>query len=660
MTNYDYEWERLYHNREPTKNIEDWNSRYGYRVTSRNSKGFSEDVEFTLLIDNPKTKVYIVGEFNKWGEENLEEFKLEQDDFALFSKIKLKEVKHKDKYKFLIIDGRDKSFIEDPAATYFDDEGNCVFWDFEDPTSYKQKYNLINTFDRPTKIIQTDLPGLIVHHKDKTGKLGSDVKEKNYYKFIAQSGIVKKIKDLGFNTIQFLPFAQSIDGSNWKFRYLVPFQFAIQKNWGNPDEFKMMIDEFHKEGIAVIGDFVLGHIPHKDFKIFNQISNDHGIHLWRTKEYKLLYLKEETSWGTMRINFDNHYVREFFISSTIHFLKNYRIDGFRIDNVDGIIRHGSTGEGPERQNGRTFLRELNETIYSYNPCAMINYEAHYFFEDNAKLLVAPIESDKKALGSSAYNSSRLTYYFHTEYMFKGADEISTWKFKHISEEKEWGKSNSTVADFHNHDAAAGLMPMRCTGSYAYDSMKRISPEFHVIGKLKVMEAIIAFTTEGKILDLLQTFLLQEGTFEHDSSIQWNLIENNENSKKVVNFKKEINKILEYESFWPINTKNREYLNVDDKNKILVVQRSNGKNENLIVVINISSNEVHNYKVGLKDKDNYEVIFDSDINLFSGTSSTKYSKEFQNVESNNFELLNREIELPIVAPYGVVVLRKIIK
>jgi 1,4-alpha-glucan branching enzyme len=51
-------------------------------------------------------------------------------------------------------------------------------------------------------------------------------------------------------------------------------------------------------------------------------------------------MKDETSWGTRRIDFDNKYVREFFIGSTLHFLKHYKIDGFRIDNVDGIIRYG--------------------------------------------------------------------------------------------------------------------------------------------------------------------------------------------------------------------------------------------------------------------------------------------------------------------------------
>lgn len=650
-----YQWEELIY-KKPEKDISKWCSDFGPVVVKRENDK-AKKVRFSVLIDNPNNNVYIIGNFNDWGKKNIDDYKLRHDTHSVFAEITLDSIKHKDPYKFLVTDGKTTNYMQDPAGHYFDDEGNTVFWDFEDPCAYQLKHGFIDTINRSTRILQTDLPGLIMHWADKSGVCGRDIKPKEYYKFIAESGILEHVKKLGFNTIQFLPFAQSIDGDNWKFRYLVPFQFAIQKNWGTPDEFRQMVDKCHEQGIAVIGDFVIGHLPFKKYMVFGHDGEKNGIQNWYNRHGSRIYMKEETPWGTMRVDFDNKYVRDFITSSCLHFQQKYRVDGLRIDNVDGIIRYGPNGDGEERPNGRRFLRELNQTLYSYNPSTLIHFESHYFHGDNAKMLVVPFDEDARALGGTAYNSSRITYYLHTEFMPKAADEITPWKFRYITEEKEWGQSNSTIADFHNHDAAAGLMPMRCTGSYAYDALTVNQPENHIhaVGKIKVMEAIISFMCEGRTLDLAQSFLLQTGTFEHDSSIMWYLAFN-QASNNMLKYKKRINEIMEDEAFWPINIKYRKFLNVDDKNKILVIQRAS-ENEKYVIVINLSAWIHQDYKVGLESKKDYELVFNSDLFDYAGLGLISYPPVFKNQKSNNFELLEREIILSKLAPYGVVVLKE---
>lgn len=648
-----YQWEKFINNSKPKKHIDQWKPDFG--AVKEDGK-----VRISVLVDNPRTHVYLVGDFNGWGKKDLEQYELEHDNNSLFATIRTDKLKHRDPYKLLVKCGSYEMYMQDPAAHYFDDNGNCIFWDPD--KGYKQKHEFIDTIHRSTRILQTDLPGLIVHWADKNGRLGHEVPPREYYRFITESGILKHVKDLGFNTIQFLPFAQSIDGDNWKFRYLVPFQFAIQKNWGTPDEFARMIDECHRHGIAVIGDFVIGHLPFKDYSVFGQNGESNGIQNWINRHGSRVYMKEETPWGTMRVDFDSEHVRKYIIHSCLYFLKHYKVDGLRIDNVDGIIRYGANGEGEERPNGRRFLRELTSTLYNYNPFALIHFEAHYFYKDNAKMLVVPHELDDRALGATAYNSSRMTYYFHTEYMPKAADKITPWKFKDITEEKEWGQSNSTVADFHNHDAAAGLMEMRCTGSYAYDTMtcKQPGNHHHAVGKIKVMEGIISFCGEGRTLDLIQSFLLQTGTFEHDSSIKWQLTFV-QCSKNMVEYKRKVNEIMEDPAFWPMYTKNRKFLNVDDKNKVMVIERSaehEGKKSKYVIVFNLSSWVHYDYKVGVVGKNDYEVVLNSDLFEYAGNGMSAYPEVLKNIHSHNFELLDREVVLSKLAPYGVVVLREL--
>ena len=654
--NYSYQWEKNFNFNKNKKNIDDFKKSFGIKVISRDKKWKASQIKLNVLLKNKNAKLFLVGDFNNWGKKNIDkyEFNYKNNGFASF---KTNQIFHKTKYKLLYKLNEKEKVLQDPASLYFDDEGNSIFWDFDDPGAYKIKSDFINNFNRSTKILQTDLPGMISHWSNKEGVCGRDIPKKNYYQFITISGIIKEIKDLGFNAIQFLPFNQSIDGDNWKYRYLVPFHYAIQKNWGNPDDFARMVDEFHKHDIAVINDFVIGHLPHKDFQVFGLNCDENGIHPWIKDNNERLYMKDKTHWGTMRVNFDDSDVRRFFIESALEMMKRYRIDGFRIDNVDGIIRKGPNGRGEERNNGRTFLRELNKEIYNYNISSMINFEAHYFKDDNAKLLVSPLEVDERALGAIAYNSSRMTHYFHTEFMLEDAKQISAWRFKHILEEKEWGKSNSVIADFHNHDAAAGLMENRCTGSYAYDAMTHKRPHNHIhsLGKIKVMEAIISFMNEGRTLDLIQTHLLQKGTFEHDSSIQWHLRFHQVNNN-CLEFKKEVNKIMDDPAFWPINVDKRKVLNVDDKNKILVIKRSS-ENDSFVIIINLSSWVHHNYKVGLDNKKDYSLTLNSDLFEYSGFGMIGLPQTFKNKKSNNFELLEREIIIPKIAPYHVIVLKE---
>jgi 1,4-alpha-glucan branching enzyme len=661
-----YQWEYLNSNRQPKKKISDFSPAFGPVVTRRGKDNKAEKIRFQLLVDNPDQEIYLVGEFNNWGKDDpgLEDFRLRPDSHSIIYSIETEKIRHKDEYMLLVKGSAGPEYRQDPAGLYFTDSGNTVFWDFEDPSCYRPKHGLINTFDRATKILQTDLPSMVVHWRDQKGRLGYEVPRSEFYSFIADSGVLEHIQKQGYNTIQFLPFAQSIDGDNWKYRYLVPYQFAVQKNWGSPDDFARMIDRCHELGIAVIGDFVIAHLPFKDFSIFGKNGDENGIHRWMNRHKTRLFMKEETPWGTMRLDFDNSHVRQFITQSCIHFIKNYRVDGFRVDNVDGILRYGHAGDGDERPNGRTFLRELTQGIYEYNPAALIHFESHFYFNDNAKMLVVPYPEDSRALGATAYNSSRLTYFFHTEYMPKAVDEIHIWKFKDITDEKEWGQSNSTVADFHNHDAAAGLMEKRCTGSYAYDTMTCKTPEnhFHAVGKIKVMEALISFMCEGRTLDLMQTFLLQPGTFEHDSSIRWYLAYNQAN-RNMVKFKSRINRVMDDPAFWPINVGGRKFLGLDNKNKVMVIERrdlNKGTGSRYVIVINLSAWRHLDYKVGVQDSNDYELVFNSDLFDYSGSGIASYPKQFKNYPSKNFELLENEIHLDAIAPYGIIVLKSINK
>lgn len=653
-----YQWEYLL-NKNPKKDINEFSAKSGTAVLSRYQNKKANTVQFRVYVNRKYARVKLIGPFNDWGrKQDQGEWLLKPDSKSEFYTVSVVggKIKHKTPYLYFV----NGKILRDPASAYFDKDGNSVFWDFDDPSAHYYKFKKPDLRGKSVKILQTDLPGLVTHFENAKGNSGWQIEPDGTFDFIRSSGVIKKIKDLGFNAIQFLPVARSIDGGKWSLRYLVPYLYSINNYWGTPDDFAAMVDKFHEHGIAIIVDLVVSHAPYKDYRLFGKPADDVGIHLWQDDKANQTYLDQETNWGTKRYRIADANIRSFVNESALFWLKHYRVSGFRIDNVDGILRYGDNGDGRERPNGREFLRELTSEAYKYDPSVFFHFEAHYFYKNNAKWLVQKLEEDKKALGATAYTSSRLTYHFHAEYMPFSADKLSVWKYKHINDEQEWGESASTIADFHNHDAAAGLMSMRATGSYAYDALTVKNPDlhYHAVGKIKVMEALISFLAEGRTLDLLQSLLLQTGSFEHDSTIHWQLV-NSELVRAMLNYKKDINKLLDQEEFWPINVSQRKIINLDDINKCLTFIRSTKKDagkHGYLVHINISGAMLKQIVIPAPIVGDYKVIMNSDLFTYAGSGRVQFAEVLKSAPTNQFELFPHGLHLTQIAPYGIVIFK----
>ncbi len=138
-------------------------------------------------------------------------------------------------------------------------------------------------------------------------------------------GIVSKLdylKQLGINTIELLPVAQFSGDRNWGYDGVYPF--AVQNTYGGPRELMALVDECHRQGIAVIMDVVYNHLGPEG----NYTSN---FGHYFTDNYA-------TPWG-QAINFDGEYsdgVRNYFIQNALMWLRDYHMDGLRLDAVHAI------------------------------------------------------------------------------------------------------------------------------------------------------------------------------------------------------------------------------------------------------------------------------------------------------------------------------------
>lgn len=136
-----------------------------------------------------------------------------------------------------------------------------------------------------------------------------------------------ELKDLGVNAVELMPVAQFPGDRNWGYDGACPF--AVQNSYGGPSGLKVLVNECHKRGMAVILDVVYNHL------------GPEGNYLWDFGPY--FTDKYNTPWGKA-INFDgpdSDEVKNYFIKNALHWFGNYHIDALRLDAVHAICDMGA-------------------------------------------------------------------------------------------------------------------------------------------------------------------------------------------------------------------------------------------------------------------------------------------------------------------------------
>jgi 1,4-alpha-glucan branching enzyme len=180
------------------------------------------------------------------------------------------------------------------------------------------------------------------------------------------------VKDLGFTHVELLPVVEHPLDQSWGYQPLG--FFAPTSRYGDPDDLRHFIDRAHQLGIGVLLDWVPGHFP----------MDAHGLALFDGTplyEHPDPEQAQHPDWGTLVFDFAKPAVRSFLISSAIHWLEDYHIDGLRVDAVASMLYLDySRPEGtwtPNEYGGREnlhaldFLRELNDAVHQEIPGALM-------------------------------------------------------------------------------------------------------------------------------------------------------------------------------------------------------------------------------------------------------------------------------------------------
>jgi len=125
---------------------------------------------------------------------------------------------------------------------------------------------------------------------------------------------------------------------NWGYDGVSPY--SVEAAYGGPDGLKRLVEAAHASGIAVILDVV-----------YNHLGNE-GNYLGMFGPY--FTDRHQTPWGNA-IDFSNPEVRRYFIENALFWVREYRVDGLRLDAVQTIFDN----------NDPHILRDIAAAVHAY-------------------------------------------------------------------------------------------------------------------------------------------------------------------------------------------------------------------------------------------------------------------------------------------------------
>ena len=138
-----------------------------------------------------------------------------------------------------------------------------------------------------------------------------------------------RIQALGVNAVELMPICEFDGNYNWG--YSPCLYFAPDKAYGTSDQLKKLIDECHKRGMAVILDMVFNHATGNN--PMNKLY-PYGTDLAKNPWFNVTAPHSDNVYEDWNHGFEP--AHEMFIRALQYLLKEYKVDGYRLDLSHGL------------------------------------------------------------------------------------------------------------------------------------------------------------------------------------------------------------------------------------------------------------------------------------------------------------------------------------
>ncbi len=306
------------------------------------------------------SRVSVIGAFNDWdGRRHVMRLHPGNGIWEIF----IPGIGSGTQYKFEMLDqqGELLPFKSDPVGQYHEGPpGNAS-------VVYKSRYRWRDGkwLDAKTSVPRLDQPVCIYEvHLGSWRRKGGDDRYLDYRELADE--LVAYVREMNFTHVELLPVTEHPFDGSWGYQPIG--LYAPTQRFGDPDDFRYLVDRLHQAGVAVIMDWVPAHFPRDE----HGLRRFDGTALYEHEDPKK---GEHADWGTLIFNYGRREVINYLIGSALYWIDEFHIDALRVDAVASMLYLDYSREegewspnihgGNEHLEAVDFVRGLNEVIHSY-------------------------------------------------------------------------------------------------------------------------------------------------------------------------------------------------------------------------------------------------------------------------------------------------------
>ncbi|MGM0436671.1 MAG: 1,4-alpha-glucan branching protein GlgB [Bacillota bacterium] len=606
----------------------------GNHISNKNDK---KGIRFSVWAPNA-SKVSVIGDFNNWQSDVHQMKKLEKS--GIWTKF-INEAKTGDLYKYKIIGPNGEVRIKaDPYANYAEKKPETASRIFN---NNKYEWN-DHKWQKKKESFDPHKEPILIYELH----LGSWKRDENNdylnYREIADK-LIDYILKMGYTHIELLPITEHPFDGSWG--YQTTGYYAVTSRYGDPDDFKYLIDKCHQNDIGVIIDWVPGHFCKDDhgLRIFD------GTPLYESEDPRKA---ENIQWDTLNFDFAQPEVWSFLISNAIYWLKEFHIDGIRADAVSNMIyldyqkKDGQWAAnkygGNENLEAINFLQKLNEVVFKNYPGSLMIAEESSAWPG----VTSPTYSEGLGFNfkwNMGWMNDTLEYMEKDPLFRKGIHDKLTFSIMYTySENYILPLSHDEVV--HGKKSLLNKMP----GDY-----------WEKFSNLRLLFGYM-LSHPGKNLLFMGGEFGQFIEWNYEQELDWSLLEYDKH-KKMNDYVKELNEFyLNENALWLLDHKSEGFEWVeanDNKRSIISFLRFPYDQENhLLIICNFTPVFRENYQVGIPSYNEYEVVFNSDLEKYGGKGVSIQNTYSPSKISCNSKPYSLKIDLPPLSTLYLKVNKKI--
>ena len=561
--------------------------------------GVRPGVHVAVWAPNAK-RVSVVGDFNEW-DGRVHPMRSRRP--AGYWEIFIPDLGHGDRYKFEVVgaDGH-VALKADPCGRYFETPPltASVVWntpghEWQDADWMASRPGMREFPSRPMSTYEVHLG---------SWQLNGDGRLLTYREMAER--LVPYVKEMGFTHVEMLPVMEHPFTGSWGYQ-VIGF-FAPTSRFGTPDDFKFLVDAFHQAGIGVILDWVPGHFP----KDAHGLGRFDGTALYEHADPRQ---GEQLDWGTLIFNYGRNEVRSFLLSNALFWLREFHLDGLRVDAVASMLYLDySRGAGewvPNKYGGREnleaieFLKQLNAVVDGECPGAVTCAEESTSW---------PGVTRHTHVGGLGFTGKWNMGWMHDMLDYTAVDPVyRKWHHNKITFSMMYAYSERFVLPFSHDEVVHGKKSM-------LDKMPGDVWQKHA--NLRTLYGYM-FAHPGKKLMFMGSEIGQWLEWNHDSQLDWGVLGDARHAG-LQRWVRDLNRVYAEEaSLWQADDQPSGFAWIDcndsDNSMLSLLRRAADPSNFTVAVVNFTPVPRQQYRVGVPDAGAYREILNSDSALYGGSN-----------------------------------------